>query len=98
MICRDGSVRAAGETAPTKGYEPPLKIDSVVVRAVLFERPLCLVEWILIFFSYSVRYYSHCHLDIVYNYYFLVNIQWKVLDLYDFFTTSSYDQRRTSSA
>ena len=31
MICRDGSVGAAGQTAPTNGYEPPLKIDSVVV-------------------------------------------------------------------
>ena len=31
MICRDGSVGAAGQTAPTKSYEPPLKIDSIVV-------------------------------------------------------------------
>ena len=31
MICRDGSVGAADQTAPTNGYEPPLKIDSVVV-------------------------------------------------------------------
>ena len=31
MICRDGSVGAAGQTAPTKGYESPLKIVSVVV-------------------------------------------------------------------
>ena len=31
MICRDDSVGAAGQTAPTKGYEPPLKIDFVAV-------------------------------------------------------------------
>ena len=31
IICRDGSVGAAGQIAPTKGYEPSLKIDSVVV-------------------------------------------------------------------
>ena len=33
MICRDGSVGAAGQTASTKGYELPLKIDSVVVQS-----------------------------------------------------------------
>ena len=32
MICRDGSVGAAVQTAPTNGYEPSLKIDSVVVN------------------------------------------------------------------
>ena len=31
LICRDGVVGAAGQTASTKGYEPPLKIDFVVV-------------------------------------------------------------------
>ena len=40
--------------------------------------------------SYPLRDYSHCNLYTVYNYYFLVC---KVLDLYDFFTTSSYNQR-----
>jgi len=38
MICRDGSVGAAGQTAPTKGLGPPLKIDYVVVVASLMER------------------------------------------------------------
>ena len=33
MICRDSSVGAAGQTAPTNGYEPPLNIDSAVVSA-----------------------------------------------------------------
>ena len=32
MIYRDGSVGAAGQIVPTKGYEPPLKIDSAVVQ------------------------------------------------------------------
>ena len=31
MICRDGSVGAADQTAPINGYEPPVKIDYVVV-------------------------------------------------------------------
>ena len=31
MICKDGLVGAAGQTAPTKGYEPPLKIVCAVV-------------------------------------------------------------------
>ena len=31
MICRDGWVGAASQTAPTKGYEPPLKSVSAVV-------------------------------------------------------------------
>ena len=31
MICREALVGAAGQTAPTNGYESPLKIDSVVV-------------------------------------------------------------------
>ena len=31
MIYRDGLVGAAGQTAPTKGYEPTLKNVSVVV-------------------------------------------------------------------
>ena len=33
MICRDGSVGAAGQTAPTKGYQPPLKMLFVVMHA-----------------------------------------------------------------
>ena len=33
MICRDPCVGAAGQTAPTNGYEPPLKIDSVAVTS-----------------------------------------------------------------
>jgi len=37
MICRDGSVGAAGQTAPTKGYQPPLKMLFVVVWAVARE-------------------------------------------------------------
>ena len=37
MICRDDSVGAAGQTAPTNGYEPPLKIDYVVVLLFLLE-------------------------------------------------------------
>ena len=35
MICRDGSVGAAGQTSPINSYEPPLKIDSVVVVEAL---------------------------------------------------------------
>ena len=35
MICRNGSVGATGQNAPTNGYEPPLKIDSVVVNRFL---------------------------------------------------------------
>ena len=31
MNCRDGSVGTADQTAPTNGYEPSQKIDSVVV-------------------------------------------------------------------
>ena len=31
LICRDSSVGAVGQTAPINDYEPPLKIDSVVV-------------------------------------------------------------------
>ena len=34
MICRDGLVGAADQTVPTNGYEPLLKIDSVVVSDV----------------------------------------------------------------
>ena len=34
MICRDGLVGAAGQTAPTKGYELLLKNVSVVVNVV----------------------------------------------------------------
>ena len=34
MICRDGLVGAAGQTAPTKDYDPPLKNVSVVVVMV----------------------------------------------------------------
>ena len=41
MICRDGSVGAAGQTAPTKGYQPPLKMRFVVVpNAFRFPQPL----------------------------------------------------------
>ena len=32
MIFKDGSVGAADQTAPTKGYEPPLKMIFVVVE------------------------------------------------------------------
>ena len=48
MICRDGSVGAAGRTAPTKGYEPPLKIDFVVVAvagALLWRSILLMTDW-----------------------------------------------------
>ena len=31
MICRDGSVVAASQTAPTKAYQPPLQMLFVVV-------------------------------------------------------------------
>ena len=38
MICRDSWVGAAGQTAPTNGYEPPLKIYSVVVHITRMTR------------------------------------------------------------
>ena len=41
MICRDGSVGAAGQTAPTKSYEPPLKIDSIVVLVDILSAHAC---------------------------------------------------------
>ena len=35
MICRDGSIGAADQIVPINNYEPPLKIDSVVVVEAL---------------------------------------------------------------
>ena len=34
VICSHPFVGAAGKTAPTKGYKPPLKNDSIVVNPV----------------------------------------------------------------
>ena len=44
MICRDGLVGAAGQTAPTKGYEPPIKNVSVVVMNANCARILIIRE------------------------------------------------------
>ena len=60
MICRDGSVGAAGQIAPTKGYESLLKMVSVVV-------PCCVIEIIdreegsniMILFLYYWRFGMH---------------------------------------
>ena len=54
MICRDGSVGAAGQTAPTKGYQPPLKMLFVVV--VRGENIIIYILWLrqTVFWFFSV--------------------------------------------
>ena len=56
MICRDGSIGAAGQTAPTKGYEPSLKSVSVVVSVSVILSDLGVTCLFLQKKSYNVQY------------------------------------------
>ena len=63
MICRDGSVGAAGQTTPTKSYEPPLKMVSVVVSHPFLADLKTWHHWSTIGLFLLGNLYRHCSAD-----------------------------------